>query len=117
MDTLSRRSVRSRLYSLKISVALSTWKDFLIETIKYLDRIQKLPQPPYPQGGRGKSYLYNTTPTHPSGRQMRSPTQVSTSHGQIYVETHGSASNLCQTVYDLVSKAGINPDDFMLDLV
>jgi hypothetical protein len=102
----------------KSSAVLSTWKDFLIETIKYLDRIQKLPQPPYPPGGRGKSYLYNTTPTHPSGRQMRSPTKVSTSQwATIYVETHGSASNLCQTVYELVKEVGISPNDVILVLV
>ncbi len=99
------------------SAVLSTWKDFLIETIKYLDRIQKLPPPPYSLGKQGKSYLYNTTPTHPSGRQMRSPTEVSTSRGQIYVETHGSASNLCQTVYELVKEAGISPNDVILVLV
>ncbi|GIV08850.1 MAG: hypothetical protein KatS3mg019_0941 [Fimbriimonadales bacterium] len=101
----------------KSSAALSTWKDFLIETIKYLDSIGKLPPPPYSHGRRGKSYLYNTTPTHPGGRQMRSPTMVRTLHGKIYVETHRSAIDLCQAVYELVSKAGISPNSVMLDLV
>lgn len=108
---------RQVIFPDKSSAALNTWKDFLIETIKYLDRIGKLPPPPYSHGRRGKSYLYNTTPTHPGGRQMRFPTMVSTSHGQIYVETHRSAIDLCQTVYELVKKAGISPKDVMLDLV
>ncbi|MCL6536301.1 MAG: hypothetical protein K6U77_09545 [Armatimonadetes bacterium] len=97
---------------------LSTWKDFLIETIKYLDNLQTLPPPPRSWGKRGSSYLYNTAPTHPGGNPMRQPVSVNTSqHGTIYVETHGSARYLCQAVYELIIATGINPEDITLDFV
>lgn len=100
----------------KSSAALRTWKDFLIETIKFLDRVQKLPPPPYSVGKQGKSWLYNTAPTHPDGKSMLSPNAVSTSYGVVHVETNASAMNLCQAVYNLVGTAGVNPKDVTLVL-
>ena len=97
-----------------ISAPVRTWKDLLIEIVRYLVRVGKLPTAPFSVGLKGQSYLYNTTPTRASGNPMRQPDQVSTSQGTIYVETHGSANWICRAVYTLVSAAGVNPQDITI---
>lgn len=100
----------------KTSAQLRSWKDLLIETVKYLDRVQKLPRPPYAVSKKGKSFLYNTAPKHPSGSEMLSPILIPTAQVAIYVEAHGSAVDLCKSAYTLLTNAGENPNDVLLTL-
>ncbi len=100
----------------KTSAILSSWKDLLIETVKYLDRVQKLPPPPYAVSKKGKSFLYNTEPKHPSGSDMLSPVSITTTYGTIDVESHGSAVDLCKSAYTLLTSADEYPNDVLLTL-
>lgn len=100
----------------KTSAQLRSWKDLLIETVKYLDRVQKLPPPPYNASKKGRSYLYNIQPMHPSGSKMLSPVPISTAHDTINVESHGSAVDLCKSAYTLLTSAGEDPNDVFLTL-
>jgi len=96
------------------SASVSTWKDLLLEIIKYLVRVGKLPPAPFAIGLKGQSYLYNNTPTHASGKPMRQAASIATLHGTIYVETHGSAIEICRAIHKLVSEAGVNPQDIII---
>ena len=102
----------------KTSAPISTWKELLIETLKYLDRIQKLPPPPYSTRRKSKSWLYNTQPIQLSGRKMESPEKIPTAHGDIYVEAPegGSAVAICRSVYTLLTNMEENPNDVWVSL-
>jgi hypothetical protein len=96
------------------SKAIRSWKDMTTEILSWLSANNKMPKIPY-SSTRGTTYFLNFSPYH-QRTKMRSPTTLNYNGQKIYVETHGSASDLVSKTLQVCKKVGFTGDEFRIEI-
>lgn len=91
-------------------IAVTTWADVAIKTVERVGHQFGLPQLPFSNRAKGKTYFLNTQPNHSTGQAMKGHRKTQVNGNTIYMDTNRSTQEIMNSLLTVFTVVKVPPD-------